>query len=170
LGEGIFSLSNYIAGNGHDGASLWYFWPAMQGSIIFYDGPPGTTGGNIVFTGNLILWLAATFAVIAALAVALRHFFEHKREKADHRAFFILLTGYAIAMLPFLSFVHRSTFLYHYLPALIFAFGLLAWFITHWLKVNDWSDLSRRTWFILGAITLIVVVGFLCTAPVTYGL
>ncbi len=73
-------------------------------------------------------------------------------------------------MLPFITVVHRSTFLYHYLPALLFAFGLLAWFLGHWLKVNDWSDLSLRKGFYLGAIVVIVVIGFLAVAPMTYGL
>jgi dolichyl-phosphate-mannose-protein mannosyltransferase len=175
-GETVFSVANYIVGSPHDGESPWYFWPTMQSPILFYS-PPASAGtsavpsaGDIVFTGNLLLWLASTLAVFAAIAVSFRHVREHYKEKADHRTFFILFTGYVFAMLPFILFIHRSTFLYHYFPALIFAFGLLAWLIGHGLNLKDWSDLSRHDIFMLSMIVLVVVIGFLATAPFTYGL
>jgi dolichyl-phosphate-mannose-protein mannosyltransferase len=174
INETAFSLGNYVVGNFHEGESPWYFWPAMQTPIAYYNPHPGDAGGSIVFVGNPTLWLAATMAVIAAIVVLLRHAKARIRrqdlEKKDRKPLFILLGGYVSGMLPFILIVHRSTFLYHYLPALIFGFGLLAWMLTKWLAVHDWDDFTPRKAFFLSVALVFVLAGFLATAPFTYGL
>jgi dolichyl-phosphate-mannose--protein O-mannosyl transferase len=171
IGEFQFSLSNYVEGNPHDGESPWYFWPAMQTPIYFYAPFPGDVGGgDILFTGNPIVWLASTFAVIAALAVCYRYLRDYLKKKVERYPFFVLLAGYVLAMLPFVTFVHRSTFLYHYLPALLFAIGLLGWFVGEWLGVREWKDVTMPKAFLFVMILLVVFLGFLHVAPLTYGL
>src|SRR5258708_304774 len=130
MSELVFSVGNYVIGNFHEGESPWYFWPAMQTPISYYNPHPAEQGGSILFVGNIVLWLFGTLAVAAALAFSFRytreHFWRrHEFHRSDRKPFFVLLVGYLSAIAPFILIVHRSTFLYHYLPALIFAFGLL---------------------------------------------
>lgn len=93
-----------------------------------------------------------------------------ERTGADVHSFFLLLGGYIGALLPFFTLVRRSTFLYHYFPALLFAIGLLVWFLARALRLEDFDTLNKKQIFFLSLIILAAVGGFLWTAPVTYGL
>lgn len=171
IGEFDFSLGNYVSGDPHDGESPWYFWPAMQAPLFLYSPPAGRSGGDIVLTGNPIVWFGSTFAVIVGLALLDRYSKEYfKKKRKELKPFFVILGGYIIATLPFILIVHRSTFIYHYFPALIFAIALLGWFVGEWLGVREWEDITKQKAFLLAIIVIIVVAGFLHMAPVTYGL
>lgn len=181
VGETMFSLANYVVGRPHPDQSPWYFWPVLQVPMLYYYAhagvPSGASGGhgadgggNILFAGNPVVWLASTLAVILAIVFARRYLRERLSGKLDRAPFFILLAGYVSSMLPFILFVRRSTFLYHYLPALPFAFGLLAWFIAEGLKAREWRDMNARRTFLLAMILIAAALGFLALAPGTYGL
>jgi len=167
IAEMKFSFRNYLSGAPAVAESPWYLWPVMQTPMPLFTMPDGSAQygwGNIVFTGNPVVWFGSTFAVIVAVAVARRY------AKNKKYALLVLLSGYVGALLPFILFVHRSTFLYHYLPALVFAVGIAAWFIGEWLGVREWTDLTPRKAVFLTLILVIVVVGFAYTAHFTYGL
>jgi len=164
----VFSVSSYVAGLPHDGQSPWYFWPVGQIPLIYYSGTSG--GGPLVFAGNEVVWLGSAFAVILALALAIRYTKEHHLTQKNRRPFITLIAGYVGCMLPFIVLVERSTFLYHYLPALIFAIGLLGVFTGKFLGVEEWRDFTPRKIFLLSIVLAAVVAGFAALAPVTYGL
>jgi dolichyl-phosphate-mannose-protein mannosyltransferase len=169
-----FSASNYTTGPAtYDNSSPWYLWPIDQS--------PMHLGWYLVLEGNPVLWFASTIAVLLALGffcMFLFRYFKKKKDTAGHaighllekyRAPGVLLGGYLFAMLPFVTIIHRDTFLYHYFPALLFAFGLLAWFISEWLGVREWGDFTQRTAGILCIVIALVIAGFLIMMPGTYG-
>ncbi|MBI5220841.1 MAG: phospholipid carrier-dependent glycosyltransferase [Candidatus Liptonbacteria bacterium] len=81
-----------------------------------------------------------------------------------NRTLIILLGGYLASLAPFLV-VTRSTFFYHYFPALCFAFVLLGWSIE---RLSATLSPGRRVWFI--ALTVLAVVtGFLLRIHLVYG-
>jgi len=173
IGEMGFSVAGYTMGDAHDAESPWYFWPAMQSPISFYSPASGGAGGSITLTGNPVVWYGSTLAVIFALALLYRYgrdYIKHAASRVRRYPFLILLAGYVGAMAPFILIVHRSTFLYHYFPALVFAIGLLGWLIGEWLEVREWKNVTAPKAIVLAVILLIVIAGFLRMAPVTYGL
>lgn len=173
LAEMALSVSNYVEGPPNELQSSWYFWPAMQIPMPFYYEYAGSRLKEIVLQGNYVIWFAATFAVVLGIALLYRYLRAHlQRESGGDalRPFFILLGGYVGALLPYFTIVRRSTFLYHYFPALVFAVGLLVWFIGRALKLDDFDSLTRRQILWLALIVLMAFGGFLLTAPVTYGL
>jgi dolichyl-phosphate-mannose-protein mannosyltransferase len=99
------------------------------------------------------LWWSSTFAIFILFIL----FIFHSKIQKDKRAIFILL-GYLTNTVPYLN-VERVTFLYHYLPALIFAISSLVYLVS-WLK--DW----KKAIFL---ILIFVIFSFLYFAPLSYG-
>lgn len=157
----IIPWTGYLQGGSGPHASPWYGWPVMQLPMQYY-------GSRLVLFGNPALWLGSTLAVIFSIALFPRYL--RRLPAKERRTFSLLLGGYAAALLPFFTFVQRQTFLYHYFPALLFAFGLLAWFIARRLGFGSIAALTRRQRFLLLMVALIVGAGFLAAAPFTYGL
>lgn len=154
--------------------SRWYFWPVMQIPMNYYEDSTAPER-KLVLLGNPMVWLSGTLAVIFSIAL-LGRFFKKKTSfnskelgESEKRGFFILLGGYLGSMLPFFSIVERTTFLYHYFPALLFSIGLLAWFLEQLFEFGNFVDLNRKQITALSVICLIVVAGFLIIAPYTYG-
>jgi len=168
--QGLVSFINYVAGEPHPNQSPWYLWPAMQVPMPYYDAADGTT--TIRFTGNPVVWFAATFAVICAVALVPRFIRKLRRGEAPPagaRPITILLVGFLGSLFPFATFVLRSTFLYHYLPAYLFGIGLLG-FGTERLMGQPWFAASRRRRAgLIAGVVLVMVVGFAWSAPFTYG-
>jgi dolichyl-phosphate-mannose--protein O-mannosyl transferase len=167
-------LGNYVGGGGLQGtiASPWYLWPIKQIPMPYFIGSPGITlfPNSIILDGNPIVWYASTLAIIFGLVLCYRYTKDYLRGAEDKKPFLILLGGYVLTMLPFIFIVHRDTFLYHYLPSLLFAIGLLAWSVAHWLTLDDFDTLTKKQAFLLIGICALVFVGFLSAAPGTYGL
>ncbi len=156
--------------------SPWYFWPFMQNPMLYYVGAVNGIQKFILLVGNPVVWFGSTAAVLAGLAALLRpvfrgRSFEHATvtQGDGRRPFSLLFGGYLSALLPFFTVVQRDTFLYHYFPGLIFAIGLLAWFVARELKLGDISSLTRREWLWIFGIVIYVATGFLVVAPFTYG-
>ncbi len=172
IADAIVSFGGYVSGNPHLLQSPWYFWLAMQVPMTYFYEIAANHLRQIVLAGNPVVWYSSTLAAICALTVLpryLRKFF-HTRNFEDNKSFFILLAGYLSALLPFATVIRRSTFLYHYFPALMFAIGLLAWFIVKALKIGDWDTLNIRQVLALAVVVILSFAGFLYTAPLTYGL
>lgn len=168
----IYSLGNYVVGNSNALQSPWYFWPAMQVPMTYFYETVGNGIKEIVLSGNPAVWYASTLAAICALALLPRYLkkFLWTKNFEENKPFFILLAGFISSLLPFATIVRRSTFLYHYFPALIFAIGLLAWFIVKALKIGSWDALNIRQILALAVVVVLSFAGFLYAAPLTYGL
>lgn len=169
MDEGLITLTGYTFGNPHQLQSPWYFWPAAEIPMTYYEPDPGQSGGPIALAGNPVVWMGATLAVILGLAFFLRYLNDHRTGRKDRKEVFILLGGYLGGLFPFL-FLHRSTFLYHYFPSLLFGVGLLGYFGGKFLKAEDWTDLTPKATFLFIMMLLVAVAGFLYVAPATYGL
>jgi len=134
----------------HPYSSRFYTWPFLLRPIFYW----ANENERIYFLGNPILWWISTLAIFFLFFLVV---FSTKFQ-GDKRAIFILL-GYLTNMLPYLN-VERVTFLYHYLPALLFAIPSLVYLVS-WLK--NWKK-------ILFLISVFVILSFLYFAPLSYGL
>jgi Gpi18-like mannosyltransferase/4-amino-4-deoxy-L-arabinose transferase-like glycosyltransferase len=133
----------------HPYSSKFYTWPFLLRPIFYWI----DYNQRIYFLGNPILWWSSTFAIFILFIL----FIFHSKIQKDKRAIFILL-GYLTNTVPYLN-VERVTFLYHYLPALIFAISSLVYLVS-WLK--DW----KKAIFL---ILIFVIFSFLYFAPLSYG-
>ena len=152
-------LEGYTTGVGpHPDESNWYMWPIGQKPIkMFTDGDRAIT-----LRGNVFIWLLSTLAVLATPFFI----YKERKRKARTKPAIILLGGYLFAMLPFVTIVKRTTFIYHYFPALLFAIGLAGYLITSLLEGKP--EIWRR--IVFGAIIALSTICFIVTTPYTYGL
>jgi len=133
----------------HPYSSRFYTWPFLSRPIFYWV----DENQRIYFLGNPILWWSSTLAIFFLFLLVIFH----SKIQKDKRAIFILF-GYLINMLPYLN-VGRVTFLYHYLPALLFAISSLVYLLS-WLK--SWKKASFL-------ILIFVILSFLYFAPLSYG-
>lgn len=140
--------ANLGSADKNPGASNWFMWPLNQKPLRYSQ--------NIYFRGNTTLWLL----VIAFVALTAVGFYKNKNDFREKRIYFILLLGYFANLLPFV-FIQRTTFLYHYLPALVFGIILTA----HWLNI---FHKKAKPVFVL--ILAIVAINFLFFLPPSLGL
>lgn len=137
-------------------SSAWFKWPLNQRPLHY--------SSNIYFKGNTALWLLITALVIITVAkIALKKdmpFDKTQDNPGEKDIFTILLLGYFINLLPFVL-IGRTTFMYHYLPALVFGIILAA----YWL-----NTFRKRIKPIFVAIFAIIIVNFLIFLPQTFGL
>lgn len=155
--NGLLMLSGYTSGLPHPLESPWYAWPFMW--------KPMQLTNAITLVGNPFVWLASTAAVIGALFLLIKKA-KDRIFNASLRPVLLLFTGYFFCLLPFFTIVHRSTFLYHYFPALLFALALLGLFAARALEALK----GRYQAIFLGSLAVLTIVGFLVAAPYTYGL
>ena len=129
---------------------------------------------NQSFPKKLLLKLGprcvARVAVFVAFVSALTLFLRSARGKAVSvdRPMLLLLAGYLTSMLPFMFFVSRPTYPYHYLPALLFAIGLAAWMLGRELGFSHGTPTAQQERWI-AAIVFAVLVGFFLAASATFG-
>ncbi len=117
-------------------------------------------------TPNLVTWLAALFALIAAFTVYLYSFFT--KSKTIHPSLTIIILAFAANYAPFFL-IGRSLFLYHYFAALIFSY-LLVPFVVSWLEevlVKNKFKLPRNS--ITVALCVLSVIAFAAFMPMAYG-
>ena len=186
--ETTFSLSGYVTMKNKSFplySSPWYKWLFMKGRITYYGGDtaPAATPA-IILTGNPVIWYASTLAVgvvgimlIWWLVLRIRRSVnKNSRTKTDarentgiRRPLVLLFGGYIFSLLPFFTIIHRSTYLYHYFPALIFSIGILAVLISDKLKLDNFDTLTPCHILLITFMFIPIIFGFVITAPSTYG-
>ena len=157
----LVSFVGYTFGGNNPMMSPWYFWPILLGTI-HYD----NSGMNIRLVGNIFVWYLSTLAVLAAIAKFMRDGIKKIGLSEEYKPALILLGGYIFALVPFFTIIRRATFLYHYFPALTFAIGLTAFLIIKFLENKP----RKIKIAVISAIIILTIVGFLISAPYTYGL
>ncbi|HIK18157.1 MAG TPA: phospholipid carrier-dependent glycosyltransferase [Leptolyngbyaceae cyanobacterium M33_DOE_097] len=150
-------------------AGQWKIAPAEN--TVIYD---------VHSMGNPILWWLSTAAIVL-MAVTLGRFLMRQFNQEttpplkasdsfldltaiDLGLLIFLLVNYATNLLPWLR-VSRCTFLYHYLPASVFAWMGFAWLCDRWLASRD-SQVQWVTVSLIGVIAL----AFLFWLPIYLGL
>jgi dolichyl-phosphate-mannose-protein mannosyltransferase len=181
--------------NIHPYCSNWMSWPLLLRPVsYFYQraaslsepmpmiGPPLPTEKapyvySVYATGNPMLWWSTTIAIALVLGLCVwqgelwfnRHI--RKTEPAtlglyvqDQPVLIYIATSYIANLLPWLS-ISRCAFLYHYMPAYLFASLALAWMVESWFK-SPWLSLK----IVAGTIVLASLVGFFFWLPFYLGL
>lgn len=185
-----------LAASSHPACSEWYSWPLLIKPIAYWYEKKDAWAYTVNNLGNPALWWLAS-AAIAVLAIAtvinitntavssvqnalskkpatdsLNNSLNSSLNNSPHgfannpnlRTY--LLIGYTVNWLPWMM-VSRCTFIYLYMPAVIFSFMTLAWLVSEWLysPVNrPWAKIVA--WIMLGAIAL----SFLFWLPLSLGL
>lgn len=142
----------------HPFSSYWYQWPLGRRPIYYWTNHKSLTtcrAADIWLSGNLFSWWLAALTVVIATLTFLFSWLLGK--KLDEITFFLLFAYFA-NLLPFI-FVSRVTFLYHYLPALTFAFILLA------IKIDNIKQKRQMVIFFS-----FLILFFLIQLPLSYGL
>lgn len=163
FGEKFIELNLAMFGAGaaitksHPYASKWYDWPIDKKPICYWCMSPTPENGRknekIYFLGNPVLWwLAAAFVLLALFKIFV------KKERLNP-AFYILLLAYLSNFIPFI-FMERTTFLYYYLPALVFAAALASFYL---------ASLWPRQKLLFIIILISVILSFLALLPYSYG-
>lgn len=149
----------------HPDGSRWHEWPLMKKPVYYWvkSLPPKTA--TIYLAGNPIIWWLVLLAVGAALFILL---FIKKLRRRLSPLIYLFLFGYLINLLSFI-FIKRVAFLYHYLPALLFGVLILALLIDKFLLTVPGAAARFRKFAYYG-ILLIVLIGFLAVAPLSYGM
>lgn len=149
--------------NIHPYCSPWYSWLIMWRPIGFYY--QKVNQGQMVYDvhgmGNPILWWLSTVAIFWLLLKLIAKILTKTIHHQDWFSIY-LLANYAANLLPWLK-VSRCLFLYHYLPAYVFAILALAGILGKW-----WSSDQGK---IVGlAIILLVISAFIFWLPLYLGL
>lgn len=142
----------------HIYSSKWYTWPLMLRGLDFWANYTPTEKAHIFLLGNPFVWWSSTYAIIFLLVNFPPKLVNHLRADSLTTETFILL-GWTSNMLPFM-FVNRGFFLYHYMPALLFAILGLGFLVDKMAKKVVWIA------------TLLLFAGacFIYFAPLSYGL
>ncbi|MFA6365006.1 MAG: phospholipid carrier-dependent glycosyltransferase [Candidatus Paceibacterota bacterium] len=155
--ESYVAIRGYTVGKFHPAQSPWYLWPYM---IMPFNYSP-ITKVNMVLLGNPFVWMLGTLSVVFSLCVLaltrLRGWITQNNAKS------VLLVGYFSSLLPY-ALLHRSTFLYHYFPALIFSICLASVYIQEHLETLSEKRKKRVLALIIGGTLL----GFAFAAPFIY--
>ncbi len=152
----------------HPLSSTWFEWPLMVRPISYWTGKSAQgESAQIIFTGNLPVYLFSIAAILIAIFLAVRVIFavsiRRRRFSRKEYTLLIIVLGYAVNFFPY-AFIDRPMFLYHYLSALIFA--ILA--LTYWIERI--GERRRKLAVGLGILTLtIFLLGFYYYSPFTYG-
>jgi len=154
------SVTGYLEKGTNWMMSPWYFWPAMKGVINYFRDP------LIALVGNPFVWYLGTLAVVAAITKFVRAGIKKIGVGGEMKPALILLGGYVLSLVPFFTVIRRATFLYHYLPALAFAIALAAFLMNKFIG----SKSTQIKIIVLAPVIILTVVGFLISAPYTYGL
>jgi len=165
-------LSGYTVGvDSHPAQSNWYLWPFMVGPILYFPDAlqdalaavMNGAAGIIVLMGNPVVWFGGTAAVIWIFVDILRRGKQIILEK--YRIPLLLLGGYALSLLPFMTVVKRVAFLYHYFPGLIFSILLTSFLVGKSIEAQS----PRRRFQLLLSVIALAVGGFILISPYTFG-
>jgi dolichyl-phosphate-mannose-protein mannosyltransferase len=154
----------------HPYGSRWYTWPLEIRSVYYWQGEVMSDGkqGNIYLLGNPVVWWGVVIAVIAGiLTLIIGHI---KLPQRTQLGLSLLLIAYLINFVPFMA-VTRVMFLYHYFYSFIFSLAAVCvlWDSITTILVSE-GQLTRRTLLrSLGLVSLVIILGFLYFAPLTYG-
>lgn len=155
----VFFNNIYLEGT-HPYQSKWYTWPVLGKPMLYQFEELGERTSSLYLLGNPFIWWGTILAIIGMVYWIFR-----RRAPAVFysKSTYFLFFSYLIFFLPFAS-VSRSSFLYHYFPALLFSFILFAVFIDGLLS----SLSSGKAKILFGSVLLITILGFVYFIPFSY--
>ena len=144
----------------HPYSSKWYQWPISNKPIWYWSKTENGKAANIYLFGNPVIW----WFVLAGIIFSVLAVWVKKIRQKLPPLFWVLFFGYFINLLPYI-FIRRVTFLYYYLPSLIF--GIL---ILSILYEKIFAPFLKKTepFFYFGFLFLCLFI-FLILSPLNYG-
>ena len=155
----------------HNWESVWWEWPLNLRGILYYSLDKGNTYTQTVYLlGNpLAIWIVAIFVLLSMASSFFYLRYKHHPEFQLQRLFGDAFTamGYCIwvywlNLLPYIL-VARSAFIYHYMPALMYAEIMTAIMVDQLAGPKAMPVISK-------ILITIVFAGFLYYAPWVYAL
>ncbi len=123
----------------HGYSSKWFSWPIMARPVSYLHSSSGNKQiQNLTFLGNPLVWWLSSLGIFTFIVLILLRIISTSKFKflPDLPGKGIIILGYFISYLPFMS-ISRCMFLYHYLPALIFAIMGTAVLLDRFLLPQD---------------------------------
>jgi dolichyl-phosphate-mannose--protein O-mannosyl transferase len=175
----------------HPYCSVWYQWPLLLRPVSYFyqraaslAEPMPVNGAqlpmeqtkviySVYAMGNPPLWWLTTVAIAVVLSLALWQVITFLRNRSepigaglsgDLPLCLYFAAGYLANLLPWLS-ISRCAFLYHYMPAYLFASFALAWLLSSWF-----SSPERSLQMMGGSLLLLCVGGLVFWLPIFLGL
>ena len=151
----------------HPNSSEWWSWPWMWRPIYYF----AASGSQIYFVGNPVVWWGTSIGLIAAMITTASRAARWRSLPAYRGSvplkILVPAAGFLISYVPYI-FIPRIMFLYHYLPALVFAIIGVAAVLdsSGWTRPGGLSNQPARFYALLCVIPL----GFVVISPLTFGL
>jgi dolichyl-phosphate-mannose-protein mannosyltransferase len=159
----MFSASYNLKEN-HPYGSKWYTWSILKRPIYYWYKQGENYSNRIYFQANPLIWwfssLSMLYWFIWLLGEIKRKIFNKEKLNQYFFSIFILISGYLGNLLPYIL-INRVSFLYHYLPSLIFSIIGLS-FLIYWY-IKKYPQL-------IFLIFTIIFISFLFFSPLSYGL
>jgi dolichyl-phosphate-mannose-protein mannosyltransferase len=176
----------------HPYCAAWYKWPLMTRPMAYYYqtalslneplpvmGPPFSSGtGKVIYDvhamGNPFLWWFGLASLLFLVGIIVWQFVEFwvkpKRFSSttpvcvDIWIGLFLILNYLANLLPWVE-VTRCVFIYHYMPAVVFTFLAIAWFVDQCIR--SYHSYLRAVGV---SITFIILSSFVFWMPIYLGL
>jgi dolichyl-phosphate-mannose-protein mannosyltransferase len=176
----------------HPYCAAWYKWPLMTRPMAYYYqttlslnepppvmGPPLPPGtAKVIYDvhamGNPFLWWFGLVSLLFLVGIIVwqfinfwvkpKHFSSATPMSIDTWIALFLVLNYLANLLPWVE-VTRCVFIYHYMPALVFTFLAIAWFVDQCIR-SYYSYLRA----VGVTITFIILVAFVFWMPIYLGL
>jgi dolichyl-phosphate-mannose-protein mannosyltransferase len=153
----------------HPYCSPWYSWVLMIRPVAYlYETSTNSANSKIVYDvhgmGNPILWWLSAIAILCLIGTLVQKFILHRSNDPQLWIKLYILLNYGANWLPWML-VHRCSFIYYYLGAVVFGFLAIAYWIDRWLC-------SDNRWWRAIAVSLIFAIlwGFAYWLPIYLGL
>jgi dolichyl-phosphate-mannose--protein O-mannosyl transferase len=173
LNQKMYFYNSALTAN-HSFGSKWFQWPFSKRPIWYWAGSKDGTFANIYLMGNIVEWIM----VIIGIAFSIFLVFYKKLRTKVPLFFWFLLIGYFANLFPYIL-ISRVTFLYHYLPSLVFGIMILAVLLDKiafpylneiLTKKKGKESALKVSNAVYSGILAAIVAGFLIIAPISYGM
>ena len=149
----MYSYHTY-ASKLHVYRSEWWTWPLLYRPICLYIEKIGSNREYIYSLGNPVIWWSGIiFLIISA----------YYSVKNKHYPLMFVVIGFLAFWLPWAVSPRKITYIYHYLPSLLFVILAISYFL------NKLWDFSLKAKFFVAYFLICVVAAFLFFHPILTG-
>ena len=147
----------------HPDASKWYQWPLDKKPVWYWSKSDSQKSANIYFVGNPLIWVLILFGALFSFYALLNQ----KLRKKMPPFFGFLVLGYFANIISY-TLIGRITFLYHYLPSLIFGILILCC-LQEKIFSPAFKIAGKTRELIYWGFLALIVIAFFLLLPLSYG-
>ena len=153
----LLNFHHQLSSGGHAACSRCYTWPLLIKPFSYWYEDAGTSVHAVNNMGNPLLWWLSSAAMILLVVEGIGQLKDKwlLRRAETFRMTNLslyLVIGYFANWLPWIL-ISRCTYLYLYMPAAVFSFVVLAWWLSEWLH-SLFRKVRGIGWVMLGAIAI----------------